>query len=72
MYDFMECLNSSEALYSSYTNKEELHEQLLAATREAEPEFLKGRETSDKAKAGTVSTDTSKNPTISGINERID
>ena len=48
------------------------YEQLLAATKEAESEFSEGRRASVKAKAATANSGTSKNPTISDINERID
>ena len=48
------------------------YDQLLAANREAESEFSEGRGTSVKAKTATASTGTSKKPTISDINERID
>ena len=48
------------------------YEQLLAAIREAESEFSKGRGTSVKAKSATACVGTSKNSTISDINERID
>ena len=55
-----------------YKQKGTTYEDLLAATREADSEFSKGRGTSVKAKAATASACTSQNPAISDISERID
>ena len=54
-----------------YKQGKTTYEQLLPGTREAD-QFSDGRGTSVKAKAATAHAGTSKDTTISDINERID